>query len=70
MIPDSVLKQFVTHLKCGIMSCHERIYTGLVHVKTNSLKLSGKQACQRQANITESDYANLSFHYSMKLYMD
>ena len=39
MVVDGILQQFVAHLKGCIMPLHQRIYTLLVHIKTNGFKL-------------------------------
>ena len=52
VVVDCILQDVVSHLKGSIVTCHQRVAPLLVHVKTHSLVLRRKQACQRQANVT------------------
>ena len=58
VIVDRILKQVVAHFESGIMAGVEGVDAALVHVKTYSLVLCRKKASQRQADVTESDYAD------------
>lgn len=58
VIFQGVLKELVADLECRVMAGVEGVDATLIHVKSNGGIFCRKKTCQRQAYITESDYAD------------
>ena len=57
-IGNGRLQQFVRNFKGSIVSCHQCIHTGFIHVKTNSFVFGREQTSQRKPYVTETDYGD------------
>ena len=51
---DSLLQECIIYLQRGIVPTHERIHSGLVHIKSYRGELGGEQAGKGQSHVAQS----------------